>query len=157
MKIIGLTQGKTAIVSDSDFNSVSRFKWQAVERSGKWYARARLPSPAAKSIYVYLHRFILNPTGRFVVDHKNGDGLDNRRSNIRISSQSQNLMNMDRKSGHKGYCRHRKSGLIRAYIVKNGKQTHLGLFKNEKDAAKAYDNAAISMFGKFARLNGGAK
>ena len=105
MKRIPLTQGKFALVDDEDFEALSQFKWRAKhcpdgrrpEKSSKWYAcrteiRKRGPK-AGKKKEVYMHRFLMDAPRGKVVDHLNGDGLDNRRANLRICTQKENLAN----------------------------------------------------------------
>lgn len=91
----------------------------------------------------------------FQVDHINHDKLDNRKSNLRIVTQQQNLMNRkvfkNNKTGFKGVSVYGEK--YRASIRKNGKREYLGFFKNPIDAAKAYDKRAIELFGEYAVLN----
>jgi hypothetical protein len=106
-----------------------------------------------------LHRLILNaPTGR-EVDHINGNGLDNRRANLRLCLPRQNRWNMrksiDRKctSKFKGVYIMKGTGQITANISAQGERFFLGVFQSEEDAARAYDTAARRLHGRFARLN----
>ena len=78
-KLIPLTQGKYAIVDDEDFDELSKHKWCLMFTKGRSYA-VRRPS---ENLTILMHRFILNPPKQMDTDHKNGDGLDNRRSNLR--------------------------------------------------------------------------
>ena len=152
MTHVYLTRGQVALVDDADQVAVTAHNWQAVWRTNKWYARARLPSPKAKSVYVYLHRFLAGAPG-LDVDHKNGDGLDNRRENLRVATHQQNMMNMRRAFGSKGVCPTR-GGKYRAYIVKNAKQKSLGVFSTKAEAQTAYNAAAETLFGEFACAGG---
>ena len=150
---ISLTKGKTAIVDDTDYELVCKYTWYAIERFGIWYARGRVNGK-----FTYMHRFILDAPNTQEVDHIDGDGLNNRRSNIRLASRSQNAMNrgmgIDNKAGFKGV--HRTSCNLRPYratIRVQGKSNHLGYFENPEEAARAYNIAAINNFGEFAKLN----
>jgi hypothetical protein len=105
-----------------------------------------------------MHREILNAPAGVFVDHKDGDGLDNRKENLRIVTSAQNQQNrrkISRKttSKYKGVYFRRENKKYCALICCKGKRMHLGYFDNEIDAAKAYDQAAKKFFGEFARLN----
>ena len=103
-----------------------------------------------------MHNVIMKPSEGFIVDHINGNGLDNRRSNLRIVTRQQNTFNSVHKGGtskYKGVALDKESGLWRAYIAKDGKRTWLGRFPDELSAAIAYDKAAKDMFGEYAKLN----
>ena len=123
---------------------------------GKWYAR-RTDHSSGRPRTIRLHRFILGPCAAPQIDHKNGDGLDNRRTNIRPCTVSQNRANIDRaknnKAGFKGVHLHKRTGKWRAVIRLNKRSIHLGLFHDRAEAARAYNAAAAQYFGEFARLN----
>lgn len=100
-----------------------------------------------------LHTFL---TGYALTDHRNGDGLDNRRSNLREATQSQNLCNRRPKSrpaGFKGVTWFERLGRWKAQCSKGGKNHHLGYYADIEDAARAYDAAARELHGEFASLN----
>jgi hypothetical protein len=106
-----------------------------------------------------MHRVIMNaPADRFV-DHKHGEGLDNRKENLRIVTCAQNQYNRRKmttrqtSSKYKGVYFRKNYKKYCAQIRYKGKRMHLGYFDNETDAAKAYDEAAKKLFGEFARLN----
>lgn len=98
-RIIILTQGKTAIVDDRDYNVLSRFRWHANSCNGHWYATTRLPSQRTNCKTTRMHRMILAEPGGLEVDHINGDGLDNRRCNLRVATHAQNLWNQKKRPG----------------------------------------------------------
>lgn len=152
---IPLTQGQVTIVDDID-KDLAEFKWQfsgtyAIGQSGKRPNRKRL----------LLHRVILaRKVGRELgrdeyTDHENRNGLDNRRSNLRIATPRQNIMNKGiQKNNHsefKGV--HREDKKWRAQIKVGKKLIVIGLFDEVEIAAKAYDAMARQYFGEFAFLN----
>jgi len=109
--------------------------------------------------YVYsgknklLHRMIMNAPDGMDVDHINGDKLDNRKSNLRICTRQENLMNVAKKknntSGFKGVCFDKQSQKFKAQIRIDGKQKFLGLFEKAEDAHEAYKKAAVKLHGEF--------
>lgn len=154
MKQIPLTQGKFALVDDEDFERVSQFKWTYKKSINTGYAQRTL-WPSNK--HLYLHSFILNTSE--MVDHINGNGLDNRKINLRHANKAINSMNRIKQknntSGYKGVHKYkiklRKP--FQAYIKVNGKRKHLGMFSTALEAAKIYDLAARKYFGEYANLN----
>lgn len=156
MKEIQLTHGKVAIVDDDDFSELSKFKWRTQKGYKTLYA-VRWGRDNGSQHMVFMHRVILNAPDGMEVDHKDGNGLNNMRENIRVASHAQNQANMskhvDNKSGYKGVAWHRQNGKWRAEIRVKDQRIHLGLFDDPSDAACAYDDAAREMLGEFARLN----
>lgn len=157
-KYIQLTQGKQAAVDDTDYEWLNQWKWQATPASypGEWYAR-RAARYNGKNVSLLMHRFILGATRGSQVDHINANGLDNRRSNIRVVSNTQNQQNRRKRrncsSLYKGVHMDKSRNRWRAEIKVNGKRISLSYGKNEIELAKVYDKAAIKYFGEFARLN----
>lgn len=157
MTTVSLTQGKKALIDDEDAESVLGFKWTYFfnPRNGKQYARRTVRDERRVNHTIYLHRFILNAPKGLQVDHKNGDGLDCQKSNLRLADNAQNHHNMKARnggiSGFKGVKRH--GARWRAGLRCRGKDYKLGVFALATDAARAYDIKAREMFGEFARLN----
>ena len=155
MKIINLTYGKIALVDDKDYDFLSTFKWRAQKENIHWYAVASLEGQSIK-----MHWLIMPLDKPFVVDHADGNGLNNQRSNLRKATPSQNCQNRRKisskcSSPYKGVHLRKSSGTWIASIQAFGKsgRIYLGDFKNEKDAAFAYDRAAKQYFGEFAKTN----
>lgn len=139
-------------LDDADLALVRGRKWRAMRKGNLVYAVASERKGAT-----LMHRLILGaPRGMFV-DHINGDGLDNRRENIRLCTNSQNMMNIRKSPGRssrfKGVSWDTKNRKWVAQIEKNRITTYLGGLDSEERAARQYDRAARLMFGKFARTN----
>lgn len=155
-KEIQLTQGKVTLVDDDVYEWASKFKW-CVNRIGRnWYAirnNARGTKPGSS----LLHREILNAPAEMGVDHINNDGLDNRRSNLRLASKIENARNMQvsslNTSGFKGVVWNKQKNKWMARLSDKGKQIHLGFYVEIEDAARAYDEGARKYFGDFAKTN----
>jgi hypothetical protein len=155
---IPLTQGKYAIVDPEDFERLNKHKWHAVKSGSTFYA-IRCVGPAKRTTYIRMHREILHPPDHLVVDHINHNGLDNRKANIRPATRAQNNFNRliakgkNSSSKYKGVSWKKDRKKWRARIHVNGRYKFLGYFKEEKQAAKAYDEAAKKYHGEFASLN----
>jgi len=154
-KLIMLTRGKFAIVDDDDFERVNQYNWFANKIGNTYYALRHVTNDGKKSIQL-MHHFIMGCKHEFI-DHKNGDGLHNYKSNLRPCTKQQNQMNQRKQlncsSVYKGVCFDKKYGKWIAYISKDYKRKHIGYFTEEKDAAIAYNDKAKELFGEFAKLN----
>lgn len=157
MKIIWLTQGQFTLVDDEDYERVNHFKWYVNNAGGKLYARRTVNISSTSKSSMKLHRFILGVTNSEIqVDHIDGNSLNNQRLNLRTCTQAENKRNKTPygTSKYLGVFYKKKRGKKwSANITKDGKKTFLGYFKDEKDAALSYDEAAKKLHGEFANLN----
>jgi len=159
-KWVGLSRGQWALVDDVDYDAVSAHLWSFSRplRRGPQFSGYAVRTPKQGHTQ-FLHRFIWERMGVSEpgadVDHVNGDGLDNRRSNLRVASRSMNNANMrlrcDSQSGFKGVSRRRYAWV--AQIKAQGSVKYIGSFRTARDAARAYDAAALKFFGPFAKTN----
>ncbi len=149
MKEIPVATGYVALVDDEDYATLSTFKWYHVKNRTTVYAYTRVHGKQTP-----MHAMLVSKA-----DHKNHNGLDNRRHNLRLTDgQSQNLMNMTKttsptSSKYKGVCWHKAAKKWMASIKLHQKPIYIGLFTQERDAAEAYNKSAQHLFGEFANLN----
>lgn len=152
MKKIKLSQNKFAIVNDFDFESLNEHNWYCVKYGNQCYAITRIGN-----IKISMHRFIMQATAAEFIDHKNRNGLDNRRRNLRKCTPAENSKNRNSKKGstskYLGVFKRAGYKHWQAKIFSNGKHYYLGFFLNEKAAALAYNKAAKRLHKKFANLN----
>jgi hypothetical protein len=154
---IPLTKGKFAIVDPEDFDELNKFSWYAMSGTHSFYAYRSVTILGRKKA-IAMHHQIMPPPASFVIDHDNHEGLDNRKSNLRLATISQNNCNRRRRpdagrSKYRGIDFDKRLKKWRARIRFNNKRILLGYFDNEIDAAKAYDEAARKLHGEFAILN----
>lgn len=151
MKRIKLTKGKVSIVDDDLFEYLNRFKWHASKNGNVFYARRAISmNPGYHGLY--LHHIVIGfPLHKKQIDHINGDGLDNRRKNLRIVTQRQNLSNLKihregkTSSMYVGVYWHSPYKKWASKIRVNGKRIFLGYFTNEKRAGEAYQNKLMTL------------
>ena len=156
---IPITKGHVAVVDDNDYERISQYSWCY---HGDGYA-ARGYNKDKRVVIEKMHHLIIGkPPKGMVVDHINGNKLDNRKSNLRFVTHQQNSFNSKKRippkkgvnpSKHKGVTWRNDRNKWRATITIDGKRLYLGLFESEDDAAEAYNKAAKEHFGDYARLN----
>lgn len=160
---INLSRGMVAIVDSDDFERLSQYKWCAVRHGqiGSWYPQTNI-GKKPNCTTIKMHQLIMQAPLGFEIDHKNRNGLDNRKNNLRICSRSQNLANKEKRKGtsskFKGvdfynpkHYQAKKNWRARIRVEK--KLKCIGYFTTEAEAAKAYNEAAIKAFGEFSCLN----
>lgn len=151
---IKLTKGKVALIDDSDDDIVSQYEWCAHKKRNVYYATTNIPGLGQIS----MHRLIMQPKSGEQIDHIDHNGLNNQRNNLRFCTVRQNAMNRRKGTGNrpftskfKGVSKHGSYWSAKIYI--KPKTKCLGLFKTEKEAAEAYNTAALTHFREFAKLN----
>lgn len=153
---IPLTRGKVAIVDAADYEALITMKWYATKRGPCWYAASCVPSGRRPRLHILMHRLLMGAWPGIQVDHINGNGLDNRRPNLRFADARQNKQNAgppkNNKSGHKGVSWHASTSKWQAHIKYGGRTYYLGIFADKREAALAYENAARKLYGDFARF-----
>ena len=150
MKKISLTNGGVTLISDEDYSEVSKYKWFLKRETHKESVIRTIGK-------ISLSRFLLNPPKGMLVDHIDGNRLNNQRENIRICTPAENARNTilysTNTSGFRGVMWKKSNKKWHARITVNYKRISLGFFDSITDAAKAYNKAAKEYFGEFARLN----
>lgn len=150
-KEIPLSQGKVAFVDDEDYTLVTQHQWRHLNR-GSGYAIAK-----ASGKPIYMHRLVTHAPQGMEVDHINGNGLDNQKSNLRVCAQAENLKHQRRArnntSGYKGVTWDASQGKWFVEIMSDRRRYYIGRFTSVTDAARAYDAAARQYHGEFACLN----
>lgn len=161
VSLIALGHWRYAIVDTEDLRRLSRFRWFASTKSKKSFKPRIYAHRNDGDKVVYMHREVLSEVllvdGSKEIDHINGNSLDNRKANLRVCTCRQNAQNLRKRKGcssrFKGVCWSKNTGKWRARIEHSVKQIHLGYFESESEAAKAYDEKAKELFGKFAHPN----
>lgn len=153
MKKIPVGKKEYALVDDSDYEKLSGYKWSFSDSYAvNWTWKD------SKNGRIKMEHVILGKPGKgMVIDHINGNRLDNQRSNLRVCTRAENNknrgMNSNNTSGYKGVYWNDIGKKWQVFICINQKPTHMGLFKTKKEAALAYNEAAKEHYGEFARLN----
>lgn len=156
MERIQLSNGGFAKVDSDDFEWLSKYTWRWIKPRNIYYVVTGIWIKK-QSVHSRMHRFIMNANKGDIVDHVNGNGLDNRKKNLRIVTNAQNCQNqapqVNKSSKYKGVSWFKKNRKWISYIGSREKRTYLGSFSSEIDAALAYDKKAKELFGCYARLN----
>lgn len=161
MKQIPLSQGLFALVDDEDFEYLNQFKWSARKSKNTYYAlRNSCGRNNKKRFIIFMHRIVLGLNDLQIKgDHVDGNGLNNQRYNLRPSTNAENARNAkpnkNKSSKYKGVSlkKDHYDKKWSARITFDRKQINIGYFKDEIEAAKAYDKKAKKLFGEFAYLN----
>lgn len=155
MKSIPLTQGKCALVDDEDYEYLNQWKWYADRARNTFYAERMEGWPLRK--VVRMHAVIMKTPDGMKTDHKDGNGLNNQRYNLRNCTHPENMRNRVKGTnntiGFKGVILRKDRQKYKAEIMVNKKHIYLGLFATPEEAARAYDEGAKKYFGEFANLN----
>jgi hypothetical protein len=151
---VPLSRGKVALIDAEDLERVLQYVWHAVDRGTNTYAA----SMALKRDGYYMHRLIAGANRGQHVDHRNGDGLDNRKANLRLCTNAENRRNMRicrGVSAFKGvaFDKRQPGRPWAAYIWFENRKKNLGCYASETEAARAYNAAALQFHGEFASLN----
>ncbi len=156
MANIQLKGGKTALVDDKDFDWLNQWKWRAGNSHGRFYVVRTCRISPKKIVHVSMHRLILKLGKEDLgVDHINGNGLDNRRSNLRLATTQQNGFNRTKlsvanKSGTTGVYWHKTTRRWRARIKFDYRHIWSRNFRNKEEAIAARREAEKQYFGEFA-------
>lgn len=163
MKEILTSSGDRIQVDDCDYEWLSGLSWSVDRHGPRSYAETSIRL-FGKTVTFTMHNMILNPPVKRVADHVDGNGLNNKRSNLRIATYRENTWNArpyktgkatsKYKGVYKEKCRGQKGGKVwRAALKSCGKRLYLGRFHTEEEAARAYDEVAKKHYGEFAYLN----
>ena len=153
---IPLTKGKFAVVDPDDYETLSKYKWHVTKNGNTFYAKRNAPTRKVVTP-IYMHRCIIKVPPGLVIDHINHNGLDNRKANLRPATRAQNNRYSKKRkntsSKYKGVNWYSREKRFVAKITTDGNTVTLGYFKDEVEAAKAYDRAALKYHKEFAMLN----
>jgi hypothetical protein len=155
MKIIYGSKNETILVDDEDYEMLSKYVWNCFSGYAKTYRRKKEDNYKLKS--ESMHRMVMKANKTQTVDHKNGNKLDNQKSNLRFCNTQQNSCNRKisrtSKSKYLGVAYHKRDNKWQAQIRTKGERIYLGSFPTAEEAAIAYNEAAIKYHGEFARIN----
>lgn len=152
MREVPLTGGWVSVVDDADYDLVARWRWHLQTVRGLKYAR-RNTIVDGRSRSIYIHRVLMRPPPGLVVDHIDGDGLNNSRANLRLVTRSQNVANHRRVGPHVGVSWSSRTGKWRATYGHLGARLEVGFFDSRDEAAFARDYVALHLRGDVGMLN----
>ena len=160
------THGTFKVLYDAeDEDKINKHNWSVNKDDHRFYVVTSMPHPDGgitrtgrrRQATLKMHRLVADTPKGMVTDHINGDGLDNRKQNLRICTNAENSRNRGKSktstSGYKGVYWNKRDKLWYVHIGHNKKLLYLGCFKDKKEAAKAYDRKAIELHGEFAKFN----
>lgn len=153
---IPLSRGLVAIIDERDLPLVCHIKWHATSSLRDTIYAANTRQREGRRKLTLMHRVIADAPDGMLVDHRDGNGLNNRRSNLRLCTNGENQRNMRSRTGSsrfKGVVWHSVRKYWQAGIQHEGRYHWVGQFSTEEEAGRAYDEAALRLFGEFARLN----
>lgn len=157
LALLELSQNLTATIDAADVPLVESYGWIAKRSKYTYYAMARSRDADGKVSHLALHRLLMAPPEGMVVDHINGDGLDNRRANLRVVTVAENNMNSrvrrDSQSGVKGAYYNKRAGSYCSRIKRDERRVYLGTFATAEEAAIAYARASEELHGEFGRTH----
>lgn len=164
-KAIALTKGQYTLVDADDYDLLMQWNWHVNNgyKGSKFYANRALYAPTLtggrKSVAIRMHNVVITPKEGFEVDHIDGNTLNNKKNNLRLCIHRHNMRNLPKprngktSSPYKGVSWHKDHECWQAMIKMDYKQKWLGNYADPKEAAAAYNEAAIKQFGEFANLN----
>jgi hypothetical protein len=137
-----------ALADIDDAERLLQYRWRAIRIRRTWYA-VRADSDAL----IYMHRLILNAPDGMIVDHRDGNGLNNSRANLRVVTHRENNINAAKRAGcsshHRGVDYHRSTRAWRARVWCGGRETLVGFFATEEEAVAARERAAREVYGEY--------
>lgn len=154
---IPLSKGKSAVIDAADWPIVSGHRWRLLlTQRGACYAQTVINVNGERR-NLFLHRLLMNPPDGLEVDHKDRNGLNCRRENMRLATRAQNCWNRrrprDGSNPYRGVYQLKTQKQWNARICVQGRKIYLGYFESAEEAARAYDSAAREHHGEFATLN----
>lgn len=156
MKHIQLTRGETALVDDEDFDNLNKFKWHSHRNGVLCYASRATKKDNGQQTVCMMHRQILSPETGISIDHIDGNGLNNQKSNLRMCTHTENMRNRrindNNTSGYKGVSWDKERNKWRACIRAGGEKIFLGKFTDKLDAYVAYCEASKKYHKNFSRV-----
>lgn len=158
MKEIQLTKGKVAFIDDEDFEYIMQWKWTAYKGRNTYYAKRNMNNKG-DNIGFQMHRSLMRVYDRSIlIDHIDGNGLNNQKANLRICNYSQNGANKLKRKGSNGtkfigITFRKDTKKWAAQVMKDYKHISLGCYNSDIDAAIAYNKKAVELHGEFAVLN----